>query len=433
MQILRLWLVLFSFPLFATVENPGDWAKKYASTLLPIYKGIHAHPELSNFEQNTAALLARSWKDLGIEVTEKLGGFGVVGVIRNGNGPTVLLRTDLDALPIEEKTGLDFASKVKAKNPDGTEVSVMHACGHDIHITNLIGVARYLTSHKEAWSGSVVMIGQPAEERGQGALRMLKDGLFKKFPKPDYALALHVEPDLPTGKVGFVSGYAMANADFVDITLLGKGGHGAAPHSTIDPIVLAAQLTLDLQTLVSRESNPVDPTVLTVGSIHGGTKHNIIPESVKLQVSIRSYSKESRKKILDGVKRKTLAVAQGAGAPEPLIKMSDEHTPAVYNDPALVDRVVGALKRGLGEQNVVPRDKAMVSEDFSRYHEETGTPIFLFRLGSINEKRLEKLKKDDSIPSLHSGGYYPDAEESLQTGISAMSWAVLELLKRQGV
>jgi hippurate hydrolase len=339
-----------------------------------------------------------------------------------------MLRTDLDALPVTEKTGLVYASQVKFKRKDGTEVGVMHACGHDIHITNIIGVARFLTANKDRWSGTLMMIGQPAEELGDGAKQMLGDGLFKKFPKPDFAVALHVDATLETGRVGYRAGYALANVDSVNITMHGRGGHGASPHSTIDPIVMAARLVLDLQTLVSRETNPVEPSVVTVGSIHAGTKHNIIADDCTLQLTVRSYSTKVREHLIAGIKRKAFAAAASAGAPDPEVTLAEDTTPAVFNDEKLVERVTPVFRRVLGEKNVVQSEMSMGGEDFSRYG-LAGVPIFMYRLGAVESKRLAGLKRGgQDPPSLHSPIFYPDAEEALVTGVTTMSAAVMELL-----
>jgi hippurate hydrolase len=339
-----------------------------------------------------------------------------------------MLRTDLDALPVVENTGLVYASVVKVKNKDGTTTGAMHACGHDIHITNLIGVAQFLAGHKSAWSGTIMLVGQPAEERGEGARRMLDDGLFTKFPKPDMALALHVDGTLETGKIGLKAGYSLANVDSVDITMHGRGGHGAAPHTTIDPIMQAAQLVVSLQTLVSRETNPVEPAVVTVGSIHGGTKHNIIPDTCRLQLTVRSFSDAVRERLLDGIRRKANAVAEGAGAPKPTVEVLDETTPALFNDEKLTERLGQILRKAIGDSNVVPSEPTMGGEDFSRYG-RAGVPICMFRLGSVDPVRLAGLKRGgQEPPSLHSSVYYPDAEKTLLTGITAMTTAVIELL-----
>jgi hippurate hydrolase len=412
----------------AAAETPAEWAKKNLPELVEIYRDFHRQPELSLHEEQTAARVARFWKEAGAEVHTGIGSHGVVGLIKNGPGPTLMLRTDLDALPVTENTNLVYASTVKVKNSDGTSSGVMHACGHDIHMTNLVAVARYLASHKDAWSGTVMLVGQPAEERGEGARRMLADGLFTRFPKPDMALALHVDATLETGKVGHRAGYSLANVDSVDITMHGRGGHGAAPDTTIDPIVQAAQLIVSLQTLVSREIDPTDPGVVTVGSIHGGTKHNVIPDSCHLQLTVRSFSEKVRAKLLEGIRRKAEAVALGAGAPKPTVRiLEEEFTPALFNDEKLVERVVPMLQKALGEENVVESEPSMGGEDFSRYG-KAGVPVFMFRLGSIEPQRMAGLKRTGTLPSLHSSVYYPDAEPTLQTGITAMASAVLDLL-----
>jgi hippurate hydrolase len=371
--------------------------------------------------------LAEELKRAGLEVTTGIGGHGVVGLLKNGDGPTVLIRTDLDALPVTEVTQLAYASQVKVKDDAGDEVGVMHACGHDVHITCLIGVARYLAANKDRWAGTTMFIGQPAEERGSGAKAMLDDGLFTRFKKPDYALALHVDAELATGKLGYRAGYALANTDSIDITMKGKGGHGAYPHTTIDPVVLAAHLVLDLQTVVSREIAPIDPAVITVGSIHGGTKHNVIGDTCHLQITVRSYKDEVRKHLREAIKRKAMAVAAGARAPEPEIKFS-EGTPAMFNDEKLVARVVEVFERELGKENVVPSEPSMGGEDFSQYG-LAGVPIFMFRLGAVEAARLKRFETiGQPPPSLHSPLFYPDAEEAIETGVTAMSLAALELL-----
>jgi hippurate hydrolase len=409
-------------------EEPRKWTERNVDDLIAIYQHFHAHPELSFQESETAARLAKELSATGAEVTTGVGGHGVVAVMRDGDGPTVMVRTDLDALPLTEQTGLPYASKVTAKDTSGTEVGVMHACGHDLHMTNLIGVARYLAAHKESWRGTVVFIGQPAEERGAGAKAMLEDGLFERFPRPNYALALHVAADLPTGFVGYRPGPAMANVDSVDITVRGRGGHGASPHTTVDPIVQAAELVLSLQTVISRELNPTQPAVITVGSIHGGTKHNIIPGECRLQLTVRSHTDQVRNQLLSAIMRKAKAVAAGVGAPEPIVRFS-EGTPSLLNDEGLAERIVPVFRRALGEEKVVLSELAMVGEDFGQYG-RAGVPIMMFRLGAVDPKRLARYEElGQQPPSLHSPLFYPDVRETLCTGVTAMSCAVLELLK----
>lgn len=411
----------------AADSTPDQWIPGNIQSLTAFYRELHAAPELSFQEEKTAARLAEELRKIGAEVTTQVGKHGVVGLLKNGPGPTVLVRTDLDALPVTEATGLPYASRVQAKDKQGNDVGVMHACGHDIHITSLVGTARYLAANKNAWRGTVMFIGQPAEEIGAGALAMLNDGLFKRFPKPDFGLALHVDANIPAGKVGYRAGYFLANVDSVDITMRGKGGHGAYPHTTIDPIMQAAQLVVDLQTIVSREKSPLEPAVVTVGSIHGGSKHNIIPDTCKLQLTVRSYTDKVRNSLHEAIRRKAQAVAAGAGAPEPLIEFSDA-TPATRNDERLVERLVPVFQKTLGEANVVPVELSMGGEDFSQFG-LAGVPIFMFRIGSVTNERIAEFSKAGKpLPSLHSPEYYPEPQKTISTGVSAMTAALLELL-----
>jgi amidohydrolase len=409
------------------VDELRTWTQSQVTDLVELYRHWHAHPELSQGERETAARLAKELKQAGFEVTSGVGGHGVVGVLKNGAGPTVLVRTDMDALPIAEATGLPYASKVRVAGSAGAEVGVMHACGHDLHLTNLVGVARYLGSHRDRWRGTAVLIGQPAEEQTQGAKAMLDDGLYTRFPKPDYGLALHVDSNLAAGEVAYRPGYALANTDSLDITVRGRGGHGAAPHLAVDPIVEAAQLVLALQTIVSREVNPTEPAVITVGSIHGGARHNIIADSCHLQLTVRSYSDATRQLLLTAIERKAKAVAAGCAAPEPVIHHG-EGTPAVFNDEPLAARLQGTFRRALGDARVHLGEPQMVSEDFSLYRRD-GVRCVMFRLGSVAPERLQRYQELGQLPpSLHSAAYYPDAEPSLLGGITAMSAALLELL-----
>jgi hippurate hydrolase len=408
-------------------ETPADWISAHLDEYVGLYKEFHLHPELSYYEKETAARLTRELQNAGCDVTTDVGGHGVVGLLRNGAGPTVMWRCDLDALPVTENTGLEYASQVRARDEQGGEVGVMHACGHDIHITNLIAVARYMSAHKDQWSGTLMFVGQPAEERGGGAKLMLEAGLFREFPRPDFALATHVDATLPTGMIGYRSGYALANVDSCDITVNGRGGHGSYPQGCIDPIVQAAELVLSLQTIVSCEIDPLEPAVVTVGSIHGGTKHNIIPDSCHLQLTIRSYTPEVREKIKEAIIRRAQAVAKAYGAPDPVIEYS-EGTPAVFNDEALVERVAPALAAAVGEENLIVSDRSMGGEDFSRYG-LAGVPIFLFRLGSVDPARMKEFaNKGLTPPSLHSAEYYPEPRETLRAGVTATVAALVELL-----
>jgi hippurate hydrolase len=406
----------------------SSWIERNHDGLIAVYRQFHQQPELSHKEVKTAERLAAELKKTGAEVTTGIGGTGVVAVIKNGAGPTVLLRTDLDALPVQEKTGLVFASQAKATDPRGLEVPVMHACGHDLHMTNLIGTAKYLAEHKNQWKGTLVLIGQPAEELGQGAKRMLEDGLFKRFPKPDFAVALHVDPSQPTGKVTARAGFLAANVDSIDITIRGRGGHGAWPHLTVDPVVIAAKLILDLQTIAGREIKPGEPMVITVGSIQGGTKHNIISDECKLQLTIRSYSAEVRKQIHEAIRRKTKAAAASAGAPEPEVTIPEEYTPAVENDATLTARVTKVMRKALGDENVHEAEPTMGGEDFSQYQLIGGVPICMFRLGVTRPERMSSYERlAQQPPSLHSPLFYPDVDEALPVGIRAMSAAAIEL------
>jgi amidohydrolase len=409
-------------------EEPAAWAKKNQPDLVELYRFFHTHPELSFEEHQTAARVAKELRSVGMEVTEGVAKTGVVGLLRNGAGPTVLIRTDLDALPVTEQTGLAYASQVKVKG-DAGETGVMHACGHDIHITNLIATARWFAAHKDQWKGTLFFLGQPAEERVGGAKAMLEGGLFTRFPKPDYCLALHCDSTLATGKVGVRGGYALANVDSCDITMIGRGGHGAYPHTTIDPVVMAAELVLSLQLIVSREIKPIESCVITVGSIHGGTKHNIIGNECHLQLTIRSYSDEVRQQMHDAIIRRAKAVAAGAGAKEPKVVFS-EGTPAMFNDEKLATRLRAVFEKQLGKENVDDPQPEMGGEDFSLYG-RAGVPILMFRLGTIEPQRLARMKQlGQDLPSLHSPLFYPDAEEALVTGIQATVAATLELLRQ---
>lgn len=399
------------------------------AALADLYKQFHSHPELSYQESKTAARLAQEMRGLGFEVTEKVGGHGIVCVLKNGEGPTILVRTDMDALPVTEATGLPYASKVRMRDRYGNDVGVMHACGHDVHMACWVGTARVLTALKDQWSGTLLFIGQPAEEVGGGARAMLADGLFKRFPRPDYCLALHSDGLVQVGHISFTEGLAMANVDSVDITVKGKGGHGASPHTTIDPVVIAARIVLDLQTIVSRETNPTDPAVVTVGSIHGGTKHNIIPNEVKLQLTVRTTKDTVRAHIKEAIERIARSAAAAAKAPEPEITFDpDEYTPALLNDSKLTRKTVALFEELLGKDKVHERPPIMGGEDFGRYGRE-GVPIFLYFLGTIDEPRWTTSKQAGAkpLPAMHSDSYYPVVEPSLRAGVTTMTHAVLNL------
>ncbi len=421
-------LVTGLFPALADDNaKTKQWIRAKLPNLMDVYYHLHMHPEVSYQEVETAKYLAKAWRDAGYRVTEGVGGHGLVGLLENGAGPTVMLRTDLDALPVTEATNLPFASKQTVLTDSGASSGVMHACGHDVHMTNLIGVAQYLSAHREAWSGTLMLIGQPAEERGAGAKAMLADGLFERFPKPDFALALHCESATPTGKVALSPGYSLANVDSVDIVVKGQGGHGSAPESTIDPIVQAADLIMSLQTIVSREVKPSEPAVVTVGSIHGGTKHNIIGDSCHLQLTIRSYTDEVRQQVLAAIKRKAIAVAQAYDAPAPEITLS-EGTPALKNDAQLTAKVAASFRRALGKENVLPMPPVMGGEDFSQFG-LAGVPIVMYRLGVVSQQRLDRYESLGQVPpTLHSPTFYPDASQAFEVGLLSMISATLDLM-----
>lgn len=384
-----------------------------------LYLDLHQNPELSSQETRTAAKLANRLRSLGYEVTEHVGGTGIVAMLKNGSGPTVMLRTELDALPVEEKTGLPYASKVRTKDDGGRDVPVMHACGHDLHMAALVGTAAIMAHSKDSWHGTFLLIGQPAEETITGARKMVEDGLMTRFPKPDVAVALHVGNSISAGKVEVGSGYRFSNADSLRVTIYGKGGHGSEPNSTIDPIVIAARTVLSLQTIVSREVKPGEVAVVTVGYIRAGTKNNIISDQAELGLTVRSYKPEVRKQVLAAIARITKAEAQAAGAPrEPLIEHY-EATDAVYNDPALAQRLEGVLQSALGKDNVVASDPGLASEDFS-YFTAQGIPSFYFGLGGADpQKYAEALASGVSLPSNHSPLFAPDVDPALHTGIVA--------------
>ncbi len=398
-----------------------------------LYKHLHANPELSFQEEQTAARMASELRGLGFDVATGIGGHGVIGVMENGDGPTLLIRADMDALPVEEATGLPYASTAKATEQTGQEVSVMHACGHDVHMTVWVGTARRLVATKDEWSGTLVMIAQPAEERGAGAKAMLEDGLFERFPRPDYNIALHVSGGHPAGSVGFVPGWAMANVDSVDITVHGMPGHGSAPHTTKDPVVIASQIVLNLQTIVSREIDPLKPAVVTVGSFHAGTKHNIISDRADLQITVRSYDDDVRNQLLAAIERIAINTARTAGLPDdklPDVLVKDEFTPSLYNDPDLTERVQRAIGAAIGEDNILPASPVMGGEDFARYgRQDPPIPSVMFRLGAIGDELYQASRRRGVVlPSLHTPFFAPDPEPTITTGVNAMTAAAMEIL-----
>ena len=421
--------LLFAQAKSATWAPTADQVNSVYPAVEALYLDLHRNPELSFHEQQTAAKLAEHARALGYEVTSNVGGTGVVAVLHNGKGPTVLYRTDMDALPVEEKTGLPYASHVVSKNDAGVAVPVMHACGHDIHMASWVGTAKLMADNRQQWHGTLVMVGQPAEELVQGASAMLKDGLFTRFPKPDFALAVHDDAGLPAGQIGYALGYAMAAADAAEITIFGRGGHGAQPQNTVDPIVIGARTVLALQTIVSRENNPLDPAVVTVGSFQGGTKSNIIPDEVKLELTVRSYKPNVRKHLLASIERITKAEALAGGAPrEPLVKITPGAN-ATYNDPELTKRLVATLRDTLGPSNVVETPPKMGSEDFSEFG-LAGVPATMFFVGAVEPAKFAEAQKSGEIlPGLHSSLWAPDYEPTLKTAMRAETAMLVELLQ----
>ena len=422
-------LFLFSF----NIKNEfKSYLEKDIPYLKNLYLDIHQNPEISLMEKETSIKLADELKKIGFDVTENFGGYGIVGVYENGNGPTILYRTDMDALPMEEKTELPYASKVITKNFDGNDVGTMHSCGHDMHMTVWTGTARALVERKDDWNGTIIMIGQPAEEIGAGAAMMLKEGLFEKFPVPNYGIALHSSPTIPSGKVGFGKGYIMANTESVDIKVYGQGAHGASPHMSIDPIVTASVIIMELQTIVSRNINPLDDAVITVGSIKGGTKHNIIPDEVDLQLTIRTYKEEVRNLIHKRIKEICNGVASSMGLEKsrwPKVVIPDTFTPANYNDEKLVDMMKKVSISAIGDENVVVSEPQMVGEDFARYGStDHDIPTVMYWLGTVPKERIEKYNLGEyALPALHSPFYYPEIENSIRTGVLVSTESLIEL------
>jgi len=437
--LLSMWVA----PLIFAQQTPQSLADAELPSLLGIYKDVHSHPELSGYEERTAALVAKELRAAGCQVTEHLGkyenskhkAYGVVGVMKNGNGPTVLVRTDTDALPVEEETGLPYASKVVAKNDEGRDVHVMHACGHDAHVAAFIGTARALGKLKDQWHGTIVFVAQPAEEIGTGARALLKDGLYDRFGKPNFALGFHDKADLEAGHIGVTEGYTSANVDSVDVTVRGVGGHGGYPHKVKDPVVLAAQIINAWQTIVSRENNPLDPVVLTVGSIHGGTKHNIIPDEVKMQLTVRTYKPNVRERVLADIDRIAKGCAAAAGIPAelaPIVSVpKDLVALATYNNPELTKRLVAVWKKSLGDENVEIVDPTMGGDDFSEYSlPDHSIPAVYFHFGAVEPAKIAEYKQGGKeLPTLHSSKFAPVPDPTIRTGIIGMTTAVLELMK----
>ncbi|MET0363415.1 MAG: amidohydrolase [Sphingobium sp.] len=405
-------------------------------SLMALYRDLHAHPELSLQETATAAKLAALVRPLGFTVTEGVGGTGVVAVMKNGPGPTLLIRADMDGLPVVEKTGLPFASKVKAVTRDGVESGVMHACGHDTHMAAWIGTARALSAMKAQWSGTLVMILQPAEEIGAGAAAMIADGLFTRFPRPTHAIAFHDAANLEAGKIGYTPGYALANVDSVDILVRGTGGHGAYPQTTKDPIVLASRIVTTLQTLVSREQEPQDPAVVTVGSFIAGAKHNVIPDEAKLLLTVRSYSDATRERLLDGIARIAKGEAIAAGVPDdrmPVVTVATNYTPATYNSPDFSDDIGAVLTAHFGAERVGKATASMGGEDFGRYvRADKSIHSLIFWVGGVPKAKMEAAAAGKAaLPSLHSAYWAPEAEAVVGTGARALTVAALDILKKK--
>ncbi|MBV1879310.1 MAG: amidohydrolase [Pseudomonadales bacterium] len=435
---MRFSAIIFAL-MMAVVPSPGLQADdghlddSHLNELVQLYRHLHQNPEISFQEQKTAQRLDQEFTAVGFDTTVRVGGHGVVAILKNGLGPVVMYRTDMDALPVLEQTGKSYASKVTTIDDKGKKVAVMHACGHDIHMSVAVGTARWMASHRDLWQGTLIIIAQPAEERGAGARAMLNDGLFDRFPRPDYNLALHVSAALPAGSIAYTRSYAMANVDSVDILVKGIGGHGAYPHLAKDPVVLAAKIIGDLQTLVSRELSPLDPGVITVGAIHGGTKRNVIPDGVKLELTVRSYSDDVRQQLLGGIRRVAESAGRGYGLAAdllPVVTEGDDYTPAVYNTPALTDRLLPVLRKALGESSVTEVPPVMGGEDFARYgRQEPRIPSHLFKLGAVPVELVRQATINKvALPSLHSAYFAPDAKPTIATGVKAVVAMVQELL-----
>lgn len=421
----------------AHADNLRDAVAADYNAVFDLYKFFHLNPELSFKESQSAAVMARELNALGFAVTTGIGGHGLAGVMENGGGPTLMIRADMDALPLKERTELPYASNVISTDHTGQEVPVMHACAHDSHMAIMIGTARRLVAMKDKWAGTLILIGQPAEEAGLGAHAMIQDELYKRFPKPDYVLALHTEGNAPAGTVTYTPGWARAYVDSVDITVRGIGTHGSAPQYGIDPIVIAAQIVTALQTLVSRELDPLKAGVVTVGSLQAGFKHNIISDEAKLKITVRSYEDDVRRKLLDGIERITMAQALSAGIPDnlaPIVEFDNDPVPAAYNDPKLTDRVMAAIRSALGVERVVEVPPVMGGDDFSYYgRTEENIPTLIFGIGGADPEAYGAYiaGKSEAPPSNHSPFFAPVPEPTLTTGVHAMSLAVLDLLGRE--
>jgi len=439
--ILSIFASRFALAQEMTVEKT---AVSELPSLLATYKDLHSHPELSWHEEKTSAFVAKELRATGCEVTENFGkydnpnlkSYGVIGIMKNGTGPTVLVRTDMDALPVHEETGLPYASNVVTKNDEGKDVPVGHMCGHDAHMSAFIGTARALQRLKDQWAGTIMFVAQPAEETGNGARSLLKGGLYNRFGKPDFALGFHDKADLQTGHIGITPGYTSANVDSVDVTVRGVGGHGGYPHKAKAPGVLAAEMINAWQTIAGRENNPLDPIVVTVGSIHGGTKHNIIPDEVKMQLTVRTYKSDVRDRVLKAIDEIAKGIANAGGVPvdrAPIVNaLNNQFTPATYNNPDLTKRLVAVWKNVLGADNVEIVDPTMGGEDFSEYSlPDHSIPAVDFHIGAVDPEKIVQFKKEGKeLPSLHSSKFAPVPEPTIRVGIIGMTSAVLELMKK---
>jgi amidohydrolase len=429
-----LLLTVLLFPSAAGRAQTTSPAQTAIDALYPelaaFYEDLHRNPELAFQEKRTAATLAARLKSLGYEVTTGVGGTGIVALLRNGSGPTAMLRTELDALPVAEKTGAPFASTVTTKNAAGQLVPVMHACGHDLHMAAWTGTAAWMAGHRQLWKGTLMLVGQPAEETVSGAAAMLKDGLFARFPKPDFVLGLHDDDTLPAGTIGYHAGFFRASMAAPVITIVGRGGHGAVPQNTVDPIVIAARTIMNLQTIVARENNPLDPLVVTIGSIHGGTQGNIIPDQVRMELSVRTFSEDVRKRALSSIERIAKAEALAAGAPrEPTIEFANAGIGPVFNDPALTGRLATALRSAMGAERVVEMPAKMTSEDFAEYG-RAGVPAVLLHIGAVAPARLEEARRTGNpVPAPHSPEWLPALEPTLKGAIEAETAALVDLLR----
>lgn len=425
--VASLMTIALAAPACAQADLRADIAADYKTNLAPLFDYFHRNPELSHREFKTAERLAKEIRALGYDVTEKVGGTGVVAVMKNGDGPTVMIRADMDGLPVKEDSGLSYASTVTQEDIDGVVKPVMHACGHDTHITSLVGTARALAARKDAWKGTLVLIGQPAEERISGARDMLADGLYTRFPKPDYAIAFHVAADRPSGKIEVPLGAAYASADSVDIIVKGVGAHGASPNKGVDPVLVAAQIVVSLQSVVSRSIDPLQPGVITVGAIHGGTKHNIIGDRVEMQLTVRSLDPAVRMLLLDGIDRVAKGVALSMGVPEKLlpevIRSKTESTPPTVNDAATAAIVKEALIAGMGVDALVELPpEGMGAEDFAYFvTPESGVKGVYFAVGGTPAKDVEK------APSHHSPFFKVEPEPSIKAATEAMVISAMRL------